>query len=127
MKMEWDYAGAVVISGLVIVFVALILLIIAVWVMGKVFTKVIPAIQSSRQKKGADETVPAPSVPIVPQPPVTRTLPEEDDNEVIAVIAAAIAAISAETGTGLKIKSIRPKRQGRTSAWASAAARESVM
>ena len=40
MQMDWSYVFAVVISGLVLVFVALILLILAVSVMGKIFTSV---------------------------------------------------------------------------------------
>ncbi|MBR4224615.1 MAG: OadG family protein [Oscillospiraceae bacterium] len=140
MQMSWDYAGAVVISGLVIVFVGLILLIIAVSIMGQVFKKLVPAISAwyeawrderRAKKNGGKELVPEPSIPIVPQPapsaPAERTIPEQDDDEIIAVIAAAVAAISAETGEGLRIRSIRPKRQGgHTNAWATAAARESV-
>lgn len=39
MQMEWSYVGAVVISGLAIVFAALIILIFLVWIMGKIFDK----------------------------------------------------------------------------------------
>ena len=42
MQMDWSYVGAVVITGLVIVFVALILLIAAVWIMGKIFGAIKP-------------------------------------------------------------------------------------
>lgn len=124
MKMPWDYAGTVVISGLVIVFVALILLIIAVTILGRIFT----AIQEKKKPAPVPEKkieAPAPAAPVVER----TVVPEEDDGEVIAVIAAAIAAISAETGEGLRIKSIRPteRRQGRRmNAWGSAAARESI-
>ena len=39
MQMEWSYVGAVVISGLAIVFAALIILVFLVWIMGKIFDK----------------------------------------------------------------------------------------
>jgi sodium pump decarboxylase gamma subunit len=123
MQMEWSYVGAVVISGLAIVFVALILLIIAVSVMGKIFT----AIKSG--KSGGDgkpkETA------SVPQPKKEAAAPvsagSEDESEIIAVISAAVAAMSAECGKPLRIHSI--KRSGsssRSNAWARAARSENT-
>lgn len=126
MQMEWSYVGAVVISGLVIVFVALILLIIAVSIMGKIFDS-IKASKAAKAKtievtETKKETVPAPA-------PVQAAAPETgEDEEIVAVIAAAVAAIAEESGTPLKIKSIRRAAQGgsRSNAWARAAANEST-
>ncbi|MCI7766447.1 MAG: OadG family protein [Oscillospiraceae bacterium] len=121
MQMDWSYVGAVVISGLVIVFVALILLIAAVWIMGKIFT----AISSKNSGDGTKKTGAAPQLKKEPAP--VLNVIEEDDSEVIAVIAAAVAAMSEELGQPLKIRSIR--RAGgpsRSSAWARAAQSEST-
>ena len=120
--MDWSYVGAVVISGLVIVFVALILLIAAVWIMGKIFT----ALKSGKSDKGGKtiEVAPAPQVKNE-QAPVSRDT--EDDSEIIAVIAAAVAAMSEEMGQPLRIRSI--KRSGGVSAgnsWARAARSENT-
>ena len=123
MQMDWSYVGAVVISGLVIVFVALILLIFAVWVMGKIFT----AISQKKSGGNAKKAETAPAVQPKNEPAPILNSVEEDDTEVIAVIAAAVAAMSEELGQPLKIRSIR--RAGgssRCSAWARAAQSEST-
>ena len=126
MQMEWNYVGAVVISGLVIVFVALILLIIAVSIMGAIFKQV----KKSGSKKETKSN--APAGPAAPAPvkaaPVPQILPAADDNdEIIAVIAAAVAAMSEESGKPLRIKGIKPVGgRVRTNAWASAAAGENT-
>lgn len=118
--MEWGYVGAVVVSGLVIVFVALILLIIMVWVMGKIFDAF------KKQDKPAPENAQETKAPQAA--PVQLTADEiSEDDEVVAVIAAAVAAMSAQSGTAMRIKSIRPAGQGAgRSAWAAAAAREAA-
>lgn len=121
--MDWSYVGAVVISGLVIVFVALILLIAAVWIMGKIFT----ALKSGKSGKGgktAEAAAPAPQLK-KEATPVSQDI--EDDSEIIAVIAAAVAAMSEEMGQPLRIRSI--KRAGGASvgnSWARAARSENT-
>ena len=122
MQMDWIYVFAVVISGLVLVFVALILLILAVSVMGKIFTSV----------KDKKTDVPAPAAPPVREMPVIPEVPaaaDDDETEIAAVIAAAVAAISEESGRALRVKSIRPangQRRSSKGSWAAAAARESI-
>lgn len=120
MQMDWSYVGAVVISGLTIVFVALILLIAAVWIMGKIFT----AFGSSGKKK-PDAKNDVQPVKAAPAPQTSAEI--SDGDEVIAVIAAAVAAMSEECGKPLRIKSIRPVgRKSRANAWAGAAAAETT-
>lgn len=128
MEMEWSYVGAVVISGLIIVFVALILLILAVWLMGQIFT----AIKAGKSKKAEAKDAPANAAAPVKASPGAAPAPAAiaaaaEDDEVIAVIAAAVAAMAEESGKALRIKSIRPaKGKARTNAWAGAAAAEST-
>lgn len=123
MQMEWSYVGAVVISGLVIVFFALLLLIIAVSVMGKIFE----SIKASKNKKPAEVEVKkeAPKPQVQAPAPVAEV---SEDDEIVAVIAAAVAAMAEESGTQLKIKSIRRSAPAgsRTNAWARAAANEAT-
>lgn len=125
MQMEWSYVGAVVISGLVIVFVALILLIIAVTIMGGIFD----ALNGKKKKKAEVKTAPA-AVPAPAAPSKPVSIPSSDDDEVIAVIAAAVAAMAQESGKDLRIASIRPAAartgKSRSNAWARAAANEST-
>ncbi|MGN0643250.1 MAG: OadG family protein [Huintestinicola sp.] len=122
MQMEWDYVGAVVISGLVIVFSALVLLILMVTIMGKIFT--------SLKNKSKPEIAPpkAQSAPAAPAPKAETAVDENGiSDEIVAVIAAAVAAMSAEDGKTYAVKSIRKsvEKRGRSS-WAAAAAAEST-
>ena len=124
--MDWSYVGAVVISGLVIVFVALILLIIAVWVMGKIFTSL-----KNGKEEGGEKAVEKKTPVVTEAPAVSAPAPvvmEEDDSEIIAVIAAAVAAMSEECGQPLRISSIKRSAPVRTrsNAWARAAQSEST-
>ena len=73
MQMEWSYVGAVVISGLAIVFVALILLIAAVWVMGRIFTAVKSESPSEYTASSVQE---APPRQIPGQEPHAAKIPE---------------------------------------------------
>lgn len=125
--MEWNYVGAVVISGLVLVFLALILLIIAVSVMGKIFDAM-----AAKKKKAVPEKAPAvvkaPAVIPLKQAPVANNAPVDAEDEIVAVIAAAVAAMAEESGKNLRITGIRPAAQGKTrsNAWARAAAAENT-
>ena len=122
MQMEWSYVGAVVISGLAIVFAALIILIFLVWIMGKIFDKLNAKKSGGNAKKApaAESSKPAPVN-------ITAAPAADDESEVIAVIAAAVAAMSEEYGTPLRIHSIkRSAVSKRSNAGARAAAGEST-
>lgn len=128
MQMDWSYVGAVVISGLVIVFVALILLIIAVWVMGKIFTSLKNGKDEGGEKAVEKKTPVVTETPAAAVPAPAPVVMEEDDSEIIAVIAAAVAAMSEECGQPLRIAGIRRAAPVRTrsNAWARAAQSEST-
>ena len=122
MQMEWSYVGAVVISGLAIVFAALIILIFLVWIMGKIFDKLNAKKSGGNAKKApaAESSKPAPVN-------ITAAPAADDESEVLAVIAAAVAAMSEEYGTPLRIHSIkRSAVSKRSNAWARADAGEST-
>ncbi len=111
-QMTISYIIAVVITGLVVVFSGLIILILFVWAFGKVFTK--NKVQPQPQKT----TV----IPVIPNPQPTPNIlnkNQEDDDEIIAVIAAAVAAMGASDGKTYKLKSVRAvKTNPSRSAWA---------
>lgn len=118
MKMDWSYVGAVVVSGLGIVFLALILLIIAVSVMGRIF---------QAKKAPKKEEIP---VQNAPAPVQAQTVESSsvcyDDEEIIAVISAAVAAMSAAGGKQLRIHSIKRRGASDGNAWARAARSENA-
>ncbi|MGN0667092.1 MAG: OadG family protein [Huintestinicola sp.] len=126
MQMEWDYVGAVVFSGLVIVFLGLVLLIAAVKIMGWVFD----ALKKPKNtEKSVKQEASAAKAESVPAPQAAPAAANGISDEIIAVIAAAVAAIGASEGKQLAIKSVRKTgasgRRGRNP-WASAAASENT-
>lgn len=112
--MDWSYVFTVVLTGMVVVFLGLVLLIAAITIMGKIFE----ALRASKKdEKPAPAAKPAPA----PKPPVVSSL--ADDDEVIAVIAAAVAAMAEADGTVYAIKSVK-RSAPRRNAWGAAARSE---
>lgn len=96
--------ASVVITGIAVVFIGLIILIMLVWLYGKIFEKINA---SADAKKASGQTKEAASVkvaePIVPQ------IEDGIEEEVVAVISAAIAAYGAQSGKKLVLRSIKRK------------------
>ncbi len=122
MQMDGTYVGSVVLSGLGIVFLALILLIFFVWLMDKVFS----AIKGSGSKPAAAENKPA-EKPALSIPPAAPPAVENGiSGEVVAVIAAAVAALGAESGKTFRLKSVSRSGSNRRGAWGNASAAENT-
>ena len=120
MNINWTEAGAVVLTGLVVVFVALILLIIVVWAFSKIFDK------TPKKAPAPKKAAPAPAA----APQVTVAAPAADGenmDEIAAAITAALAVILAEEGAGKSyvVKSIKRVRNG-GSAWRNAGLADTV-
>lgn len=111
----YNYVWAVVITGLVVVFLGLVILIAFVWLMGKFFS-----MGSDKKKITAEQPKPIVPVKTVPVKAAVNTNTADDD-EVIAVIAAAVAAMGQADGKVYKVKSVRAvKNRASRSAWAMA-------
>ncbi len=125
MQMELSYVFAVVITGLVVVFLGLILLIAFISLIGMFFKKM--AQKNKPAAKTAVPAKPAPTVKIQPAAPVQPDVSSEDDDEIIAVISAAVAMMSASDGKNYRVKSVRAVSDAPVgNAWASAARAEAV-
>ena len=128
MQIPWTKVWAVVITGLVVVFLALVLLIVFVQIFGKIFSGI-----ANKEKKGSKpDVIPVPQV-TVPEN-VTRSVPEPeisgDDDEVIAVISAAVAMMAARDGKKYAVRSINRtenKRRSAGSVWGAAGQRENTL
>ena len=128
MVIPWTKVWAVVITGLVVVFLALVLLIVFVQIFGKIFSGI-----ANKEKKGSKpDVIPVPQV-TVPEN-VTRSVPEPvvsgDDDEVIAVISAAVAMMAARDGKKYAVRSINRTENRRRSAgsvWGAAGQRENTL
>lgn len=110
--------SSVVITGIVVVFIGLILLILCVSIYGAIFDKIN---KSKAEKLAAEKAAKAAAAPKAEPAPAAAAPVVEDgiEEEVVAVITAAIAAMSASTGKKLALRSVRTAKPQR-SAWASA-------
>ena len=119
--MDWTTAFGTVLTGLVVVFIALILLILLL----TLFRNIFGSVGHKEEEKPAPKPVRAPA-PAAPAKPVPVIL-SDDEGEVAAAITAALAVILAEEGAGktYAVRSIKRVRTGR-SAWGTAGLTENV-
>ena len=113
-KLDGTQITAMTIIGLSVVFFALLILVIFLYTSGSFFKAAKPGQKKSADTKQAAPAKPAPaaakSAPKAAVP--AAAVPAEDDSEVIAVIMAAISAMSAADGRQYRIKSVRPVTGG---------------
>jgi len=118
-----SYGGITAVIGLFIVFLGLTILIVAVYIMGSVF-KQINDKKEAKLKAEAEAMARAASAPTpMPAPAIEpETVVDEvvEDTELIAVIAAAIAAFD-HSGKSLVVRKVR-----RVSSWNRASRAEQV-
>ena len=110
------YGLIVAVIGIAVVFVGLTILVFFVWLMGQLF-RAIGRSKEEKAKKAAAAAAPAAPAPVAE--PVVEESVEVNDAELIAVIAAAIAAT--DSGRTLVVRSVR-----RASGWKRAAREEAV-
>ncbi len=123
----------VTIAGLGIVFSCLVLLVLVIFLFGKIFeviNKKKADKQAAKVAANAPKAVPKPAAAPSAPAPAASAPAASDDDEVIAVISAVIAAMSAADGTTYKVRSVKPAASsslgGRT-AWAMDGRRNNVM
>lgn len=124
MKMEGSYVASVVLTGLAVVFLALLLLIFVFKLFGLIFSrkpkpkKVKKAKAVKQEQEVKQNTLPAVAAKVEES---AITPPENDgiSEEIIAIISAAIAAISASSGKKLKLLSVKASGSSRK-LWAQA-------
>ena len=122
MQMDMSYVVAVVITGLVVVFLGLVLLIAFITAIGAIFKKIDQNKAAANAAKAAEKPAEAPKAA------VQQAAASSSDDEVIAVISAAVAMMSAADGTSYRIKSVKAAAQNGSSrsAWAMAGLRETT-
>lgn len=117
IDMNIEYVSSVVITGITVVFIGLIVLVLILYVFG--FISNIKTKSSDKKKviKSADKSDSKVTAGIK-----TAKAPVIDDGieeEIVAVISAAVAAMSEKSGKKLILKSIKASKSQR-SAWAAA-------
>lgn len=117
----WSSVGIIALTGILVVFLILAILIFVFWLMGTVF-KMMDKSKKAKAKNNAEvvEAKPAPAAE-----PEAETAEElSDDEEIVAVISAAIAAY---TESSFTVRSIRKRGDGRgRSAWSAAGISENT-
>ena len=113
------YGLMVAVIGIAVVFVMLTILIAFVWALGKLMQKLVNRAEAKKAAAAA-AAAPAPAPAPVVEAPVVEEAPVVDDAELIAVIAAAIAAFD-NSGKNLVVRKVR-----RVSGWKDAARSEQI-
>lgn len=113
----WSSVGIITVTGILVVFLILALLIFVFWGMGQVFKtldkKKAKKAEAEKAAKAAEAAAKAEASPAVEAVEDDMS----DDDEIIAVISAAIAAYSEQDGKTYEIRSIRRKDSRTRSAW----------
>lgn len=105
----WGSVGIITLTGILVVFFILAILIFLFWALGKTFQTIDKnrAAKAEAAKKAAAA------------PATVEEIIEEDDNddEIMAVISAAIAAYAEEEGTSYTIRDVKKRDKRARSAW----------
>lgn len=118
-----DMMWSTLVTGIVVVFLILILLVFILWAMGKVLNiKRKPKLRKTPAEAAA--SVQAAPMPVVSEPEIEEY--DEDDAEIIAVIAAAIAAYGEADGKQYRIASVKRKEKSLRSNWSAAGINENT-
>lgn len=123
MSIDWGFSLSVVLVGLVVVFSVLMLLVALCWIIGRFFK-----MAANRKKNSSEKPKPTPVEVKKPEPAKAVAAPKVQSGisgEVIAAISAAVAMMSDETGSVLKIKSVK-RSKGARSVWNSAGVLENT-
>lgn len=116
-KDYWGSVGITALSGILVVFLILAILIFIFWLMGVVFQGINKSAKTKAEAAAKAQAAKSEPAVAAAAPAEAEEAAEEDDDEIIAVISAAIAAYSEQDGTTYAIRKIE-RKDGRTrSAW----------
>ncbi len=101
-KIDYDIMTNVTLAGFVIVFAMLVLLVVIISIFGSVMS----GVTKKSKKEKAPKPVKEKAKPVVATAPVAPKV--NDDDEIIAVISAAVYSMYEGTGVKPVIKAIRP-------------------
>lgn len=110
--------ASVVITGIVVVFIALILLILCVSIYGKIFDAINKRSAAKAEAKAQAAKAEAPAKPAAPAAPAP-VVEDGIGDETVAVIMAAISAMEGSSGKKLVLKSVKTAKPQRP-AWSAA-------
>lgn len=112
----WGSVGIITITGILVVFFILVILIFLFWVLGKTF-QTIDKNKAAKAEAAKKAAAPAPAPAAAPAPVEEIVEEDDNDNEIMAVISAAIAAYAEEEGTSYTIRDVKKRDKRARSAW----------
>ncbi len=124
MNVDWGYTFSVVLTGLVVVFAALVILIFLVWLMGRIFVALGKKKAKDQEQQTQDtrrQAQQAMNEQIKAEQAAVEQVEEGIPPQVVAAISAAVAVVMEETapGTSYTIQRVQRAGTGR-SAWGNA-------
>lgn len=123
---NWGLIGSTVVSGMVIVFAILGILIFFLWALGKIFQSIDNSNKKKAEQKAAETAASAPVPSSAPSDEVYEEDFEDDDDEIIAVISAAIAAYGEAEGKQYKIMGVKKREKSQRPSWGAAGISENM-
>ncbi len=118
IDMNFEYVSSVVVTGLTVVFLCLILLVIILFLFG-----LVSKARRKSDEKRAESKIEEKSFDLdSAKTQIVKTVPDIEDGieeEIVAVITAAVLQMSENSGKRLSLKSIKAAKTQRT-AWAAA-------
>lgn len=118
----WSSVGIIALTGILVVFLILAILIFMFWLMGVIF-KAVDKSKEAKKKQSVEAADTVAATPVVDAEPVVEEEDYTSDEELVAVIGAAIAAYSEQ---GFTIKSIKKRNPKKRSAWSAAGISENT-
>ncbi|MBC8584449.1 OadG family protein [Youxingia wuxianensis] len=116
-NIDYGFAGGVIVTGLVIVFLALVGLTLVVMLLGKILYSISGGSKKTPEKKVQEAPKQAPAPKAMPVKPA-MVVEEGIGDEIVAVIAAAVAAMSGD-GKQFALRSVKRVKEARSS-WCTA-------
>ena len=113
----WGSVGIIALTGILVVFLILAILIFFFWLMGTIF-KAVDNKKKSKAAEKAASAAPTPAAPVIEAAEDIADNGETDQNEeIMAVIAAAVAAYSEQDGKEYRILDVQRSGARTRSAW----------
>lgn len=118
IDMNFEYVASVVITGITVVFIGLVLLVVILLLLGLISKAKIKSADKKAELKNTVKTDVASMPKVEPAKPALE-IEDNIEEEIVAVITAAIAHMSEKSGKRLTLKSIKTAKPQRT-VWAAA-------
>ncbi len=106
---DWGFNVAVMVTGIAIVFLALV----ALWLIVAIFGKLLSSLTGKGGKQKRTEKAAKKAAAATQAPKATMAVEKGVSDEIVAVIAAAVAAMGSKSGKKFALRSVRRAKESR--------------